>query len=161
MSIGMQAAAQGRAEMAFWPAAATGFIYANRGGDINLALLIVLAFTGAMTYITLKQIESVYERSKNVSQVKSQARREGISSPVIERVMETVEGIFNLLPNRTTSFVVVFGSLFINFTGGLYLLTAIGGTVIGSPDPHPASVGLFILPILYIFVLVSTIIWHI
>jgi len=160
MSIGLRAAAEGQSEMAFWPAAATAYIYASSGGSMYLALLVVFALSGGIMYIFHRNVEKIADASKDISQTKAKVSRDGTTSKGVERIIAAFDEAKRIFPDNPYAFWIVWGGILIDIGGGAYLLWKIGEQVVGYADPTVAGVVLFILPILNLFVIGSAVIWN-
>lgn len=161
MNIGFDAAAKGAPEMAFWPTAASAYIYSNCPSVINLSLTCLLMFTGAMTYLSMRQVKQLVDSVKN----KSQTRRD------VGRDSETLlqKGIFSdaaktaqeVLPNNRYVFVLVVLCIMVDFVAGGLLLMTLLSDILSLSRPSVAPVILASMPTIYLFIIFSIFIWQI
>lgn len=161
MNIGLEAAAEGRAEMAFWPAAIIAYVYADQGGLLTFLLVFVFSVTGGMNYLFLRKLRSAVKASKEVSQRRRGNSRRGVSNTNENKIESAVDAFSELLPERRLLATIAVLSLIMNIAAFVILFFYVIIQVWQQPEPNPAIIGLFLLPILYLAVVVCVMVWRV
>lgn len=160
MNIGIQAAAEGRPEIAFWPAAGMALIFSEHGGYMNVAFLIILLLTGGINYTLLKRFRKAAKQSQE--NTRRRARNSRTESPTIEdRFKSAADAVEPFLPNNAISAVIVVISFIINLMFAAYLFIIYMIKIAQNPTPDLTTIGIFVIPIIYIFIIFSIIIWNV
>lgn len=157
MNIGFEAAAEGRPEMAFWPVTAFAILYIDVVWWVSIPALIVLGLAGAMSYQILRQMRRAITNARNVNRRRNRVSRR---RSVREHLTTMTEQITDMLPNSNKTFIIFVGGVMLDFFAGLVLLFILGYQILVQSASDVVTIGLFILPILYLFTVVSVFLWH-
>lgn len=156
----MKAAAEGKAEMAFWPVAVIAFLHANSGQVVTLVLMFIFGVSGALSYIFLRNIEAAVDEGKSISETMDRVSRTKNQPWTLEWCRSAMDIFFTLTPDNRYSTAFVFVGVATNIFGGLVIFSKLTIRLVGGGSPNVAEIGLFLLPLLYAFVILSVFIWQ-
>lgn len=145
--------------MAFWPIAVFTLIYSDFSGLWDTAIILLLGFGGAVTFIILRNTKRAIRAARQEKRVRTRNRRSGTYSEKLESLKALGKAILSLLPdNRVMEALVAIG-VFANIGFGFHFLMRLWGDITASSSPSVVMVGLFVLPILYLMVVSVAIFW--
>lgn len=161
MPISIKDAAKGAPEMGFWPAAASILIYSRSPSHLHLGLLLVLLFAGSITSLAIRRgrllLEQYDQQDFSDEEIDRNAKVEAKSDGSID----VLDFGLLILPEGAVSYWIVAIMFLLNTVAGMLLFGVLLHSMIISNNPNPAVVGLTVLPLVWICVVLSIVIWNI
>lgn len=159
MSLGIEAAARGAPEMAFWPAAVSIIVYGQSPSLLNGFISIIFIIAGAMTYLSLRQIQSIYEGVSERSSIRQSVSRDD-TSLLDGLIADASKTVTSVLPGHKLVFYFVIGCWLVDLIGCAMYFVNLANRIINATNPETALVALISLPILYSSVVFSVLVWN-
>lgn len=164
MNIGLKSALESRPEMGFWPAAVQALNYSHNPTSTNWQVFVILAFAGGITYHLLRRGRQFIKASKENSNPRiNRRRRRRKRNRQDDEGNEKLEAVKEfsrfLLPNHQLAFWIAALGLFVNLAAGVDLFIKLYTKVVVFTNPNIAEMTLFTLPVLYVVVVFSSILW--
>lgn len=160
--IDLKDAIRGAPEAAFWPAVASIISYTNSPSASGLLIMFILSFTGAMTYVTMRRVKSVFEEIQETSIPRPRRRGNRHSSNnagTLEILEEVYDTVFLLMPGPLwVRFFIAF-CILVDVLGLLGYSHKFLSKIIFESATSEIFVFFAALPIVYVFVIVSVFIW--
>jgi len=159
VNVGIQAAAEGRPEIAFWPAAAMALFLSEHGRYVNIIFLMILLLTGGINYTLLKYFRKAVKQSQEST--RTRVRNSRADSPEIEdRIRSATGAIEHVFPNNLISMLIVVICFVVNLIFSIYLFGIYAVRIIYTPNPDLTVIGVFVAPVIYASIIFSIVIWR-
>ena len=158
--IGLKDAVRGAPVAALWPAAASVMVYSDSPTVANTLILITMTFAGSMTYTTMRQVKGLFDEVKTRPTRRSR-RGSGQQKSKLELMNEVHELTIGLMPDSRKVMLFIAFCILVDVAGLLAFLSIFIYQVFVIPDPGTAITGITLLPIAYLFVIISILIWNI
>lgn len=160
MNIAVQAFAEGRQEIAFWPAITSGYMYSQSGAWYFLAGLVILAFAGAPMYVLIRETRKVVSKEQDWQRFKRRQSRDKSSQGEVSQLRQLLDLIFEQFPEGLWAWWYVVGSCILNIIAFFVLLLWVGYIVWSQATIGVVGLGLFALPLIYAAILISQTAWR-
>ena len=76
MNIAIEAATEGKPELAFWPAVSFGYLYTQSNGAFWLVACVLLCLCGAPLYIVMKKAREAVEDAQKIGELRRRVERD-------------------------------------------------------------------------------------
>lgn len=160
MNLALEAFVEGRAEMGFWPFATIAYVYTNTGNPFHLVGIALFAFSGAITYYLIDNVREAIEEAQSRMKTRNRVSRSGRRNSASGGVTDLIEEVFTFFPENQKAWWIVGLSIALNVFGGIGLYLYLANHVLAGDISDLAGVGLFGLPLLYIGILLTVLIWR-
>lgn len=161
MNIALKAFAEGKAEMGFWPAATMVYLYSLGGGLFEFILICLFAFSGAITFNLLNNVRKGLKRAQEWQTTRKKVGRPGVNSGnSAEDIAGMADAVLGYFPDNRIAWGIVLLGLILDVFGGGVLFMELVSIVAFQNNPDIAAVGLLSLPLLYISVVATILIWN-
>ena len=159
--IALSDAVRGTPEAAFWPTVASVIFYSNSPTNLNLIILIIMMIAGSMTYVTMRQVKTVFDNVADASKKRRRNRRDkGNNKDKIELIVDIFEKSMDLLPSSITVQISIALLIFTDIAGLFGFLYLLASEVLLTPDPNITLSIFTLLPVVYMFVICCVLIWN-
>jgi len=160
MNIPLQAVAEGRAEMAFWPVAASLFVYSTTSSALDILAVIIFTIAASQTYILLRNISKIVDSQKGKQKTRERVGRDGVSDKM-SVFKSSMDEFWSLFPeNKAVSCIVLLSLLVESLGGVLFWFRLFEVTPVFANPPFGVMVVL-LLPLVYFATVSARILWQI
>ena len=158
--IGIKEAVRGAPVAAFWPTFASVIVYSESSTLLNLAILAVMTFAGAMTYTTMRQVKSLFEQAQGNTRRNRRGRRNRGPETWLEYVKKVKDDTLDFMPESQNMKLFIVLWILIDAIGLIGLFATFADRAFIQSSLGATMTGFTLLPVAYLFVILSVLIWR-
>lgn len=161
MNLALEAFVEGKAEMGFWPFATMAYIYTTTGNPFHLVGMGLFAFSGAITYYLIDNVREAVREARNRMKTRNRVSRSARGTSRSGGAADFIDDVFDFFPDNPKARWTVGLSIVLNVFGGIGLYLYVANRVLFGAITDLAGIGLFGLPLVYIGILLTVLIWNV
>lgn len=147
--------------MAFWPSVVMAILYLPSSDILQYLLVGTAIFSGSLMYIALRQVKNAIQSGRNTAKKKQRVRRDSRSIFQLEVIREATDQVLSIFPGSTIVKTIFSGGILLNAMLFIWYFVKLGRMVASSPELQVTLRILFLLPVVYVFIFISVLIWKV